>query len=77
MYGTWIRIYYILCLKTYGTFGGLFWYAAGSRRVTRGARICETRLLVGSFPSHPEGDMFIKHGKEIPITVGLSPPISI
>ena len=29
-------------------FGGLFWTPAGSRRVARGALICETRLLVGT-----------------------------
>ena len=41
-YGAWIRIYYILCSKTYGAFGGLFWSPAGSQQAARNARICET-----------------------------------
>ena len=45
VYGTWIRIYCILCLKAYGTFSGLFWCAAGSWLPVRSARICESRLL--------------------------------
>ena len=43
--GAWIRIHYVLCSKRYSTFGGLFWTPVGSRRATRGACICETRLL--------------------------------
>ena len=45
VYGAWIKIFYVLCSKTYSTFGGLFWSTTGSRRAARGARICETRLL--------------------------------
>ena len=44
--GAWIRIYYVLCSKTYGSFGGLFWIPAGSRRATRGPHISETQLIV-------------------------------
>ena len=46
MCGTWIRIFYVLCSKTYSTFGSLFWFPAGSQR---GTRICETRLLTDNF----------------------------
>ena len=35
VYGAWIRIYLVLCLKTYCTFGGLFWSPAGSQRDAR------------------------------------------
>ena len=43
--GAWIKIYYVLCSKTYSTFGGLFWFPGGSQRVARGTGICETRLF--------------------------------
>ena len=43
--GARIRIYYVLCSKTYSTFGGLFWSPAGSGQAARGDRICETHLL--------------------------------
>ena len=43
--GAWIGIYYVLCSKIYSPYGDPFWIPAGSRRATRGARICETRLL--------------------------------
>ena len=43
--GTWIRTYYVLCSKTYSTLGGLFWTPAGWWWATRGAHICETRLI--------------------------------
>ena len=46
--GAWIRIYYILCSKTYSTLGGLFWTPAGSRQAARGARICESLSLYRS-----------------------------
>ena len=46
--GAWIKIYYILCSKTYNTFSGLFWSPIGSRRAARGTRICETHLLARS-----------------------------
>ena len=45
MCGAWIRMYYVLCSKTYSKLGGLFWTPAGSQPVARGARICESRLL--------------------------------
>ena len=41
-----LRIYYVLCSKTYRSFGGLFWAPAGSRRTSRDARICETRIII-------------------------------
>ena len=41
----WIRIYYVLCSKTYSTFGGLFWNPAGLQWAPRGTSICETHLL--------------------------------
>ena len=44
VYVAWIGIYYALCSKTYNTFGGLFYSPAGSRKATRGTRICETPL---------------------------------
>ena len=45
VYGAWIRLYYVLCIKTYDTFGDLFWSLAGSQQADRSARICETCLL--------------------------------
>ena len=48
VYGACIRMYYALCSKTYGTFGGLFWSPAGSRQAARSVRICENRLLRGT-----------------------------
>ena len=41
-----LRIYYVLCSKTYRSFGGLFWAPAGSRRTSRDARICETSMII-------------------------------
>ena len=41
--GAWIRIYYV---KMYSPLRGLFWAPAGLRRAARGARICETHLLI-------------------------------
>ena len=35
----------ILCLKTYGTLGGLFWSLAGSRQAAGSTRICETCIF--------------------------------
>ena len=32
VYGAWIRTYFVLCSKTCGTFGGLYWFPAGSRQ---------------------------------------------
>ena len=46
-------VYYVLCSKTYNTFGGLFWSPAGSRWATRGAHIYETCLFLPTF-SLPE-----------------------
>ena len=43
--GAWIRIYNVLCSKSYSTLGGLFWTSTGCRQAARGARICETHLL--------------------------------
>ena len=43
--GAWIRIYYVLCSKTYSTLGGLFWIPAVSQQAIRGACICESGLL--------------------------------
>ena len=42
--GAWIRMYYVLCSKTYGTFSCLFWSPVGSRRAARGTAICEICL---------------------------------
>ena len=44
VYGAWVRMYYVLCPKAYGTFGGRFWSPAGSWQATRSARICETQF---------------------------------
>ena len=52
VYGAWIRIYYILCPKTYYTFGGLFWSTAGLRQAARSACICETCLLLKHALNH-------------------------
>ena len=52
VYGAWIRTYYVLCSKTFGTFGGLLWCPDDSRQAARNARICEARLL-GAMPHTP------------------------
>ena len=49
--GAWIRIYYVLCSKTYSTFGSLFWSPAGLRWAVIGTCICETHLLWVSITS--------------------------
>ena len=38
--------WYILCSKTYSGFGNVLWSRASSRKVARGACICETGLLM-------------------------------
>ena len=43
--GAWIKISYVLCSKTYGTFGCLFWSPGGSRQAAGSTRICGTGLL--------------------------------
>ena len=45
VYGAWIIIYYVLCLKTYNISGKVLRSTASSRQAVRNARICETRLL--------------------------------
>ena len=40
-----IKIYCVLCSKTYNTLHSCHNFPAGSRQATRGARICETSLL--------------------------------
>ena len=45
VYGAWVRIYYVLCSKTYGIFRDLSWSPAGSRQAARGARICQTCIM--------------------------------
>ena len=52
----WLEYNYVLCLKTYSTFGGLFWFSTGSRRAAKGTRICETPLLF----DHRPGWIFLK-----------------
>ena len=47
VWGAWIILYYILCLKTYTNFGGLFWPPAGWWRTARGAHLCEINLFCG------------------------------
>ena len=46
VYGAWIRIYHVLCPKTYDTFGGLFWFPTDLRQANISVRICETRLFL-------------------------------
>ena len=43
--GARVRIYYVLCSKTYGSFSCLFWFPAGSRRAAGCARFSEICLL--------------------------------
>ena len=45
VYGAWIKTYYVLCSKTYSSFGNVLKSSASSRQAARGARICETGLL--------------------------------
>ena len=42
VFGAWVRINYVLCLEHIVNVVALYWSRAGSQRVTRGARICET-----------------------------------
>ena len=49
--GAWIRIYYVLCSKTYSPFDSLFWTHTGSRGAARGTHNCEIRLLALSLCS--------------------------
>ena len=48
VYGAWIGIYYVLCSKTYSTFGAVFCCPVGSQRDARGTRICETVRTIGT-----------------------------
>ena len=43
--GAWIKIYCVLCSKTYNTLQSCHNFPAGSRQAARGARISETSLL--------------------------------
>ena len=45
-YGAWIKIYYILCSKTYSTSGNLFQSPDNSRQAARRTRICDTRNII-------------------------------
>ena len=46
VYGAWIKIYCVLCSKTYNTLHSCHNFPAGSRQAARGVRICETSLLM-------------------------------
>ena len=46
VYGAWIKIYYIICSKTYGIFSCLFWSSTGLQQAIRSTRICETQLFL-------------------------------
>ena len=46
--GAWIKIYCLLCSKTYNTLHSCHNFPAGSRQAARGVRICETMLLVAN-----------------------------
>ena len=43
--GTWIKMYCLLCSKTYNTLHSCHNFPASSRQAARGALICETSLL--------------------------------
>ena len=43
--GAWIKIYCVLCSKTYNTLHSCHNFPVGSRQATSGTRICETSLL--------------------------------
>ena len=43
--GAWIKIYCVLCSKTYNTLHSCHNFPVGSRQATRGVRICETILI--------------------------------
>ena len=43
--GARIKMYYVLCSKTYVTFRNVLKSTASSRQAARSARICETRLF--------------------------------
>ena len=46
----WIKRYRVLCSKPYNTLRSFHNFPAGSRQATRGARICETILLLSHLP---------------------------
>ena len=46
VYGEWIKTYYVLCSKTYSSFGKVLYARVSVRHAARGARICETGLLI-------------------------------
>ena len=63
---TTMRVYYALCLKTYSGFGKVLQSRASSRQAPRGARICETGLLVqmmacGLFDAKPLSEPMLKY----------------
>ena len=45
IYGAWMKTYYVLCPKTYRSFGKVSQSTASSRQAARGTSICETGLL--------------------------------
>ena len=47
VYGAWIRIYYVLCWKTYNTFGGLFWSSRWFATSHKGHPLLWDSLIVG------------------------------
>ena len=63
--GAWIRIYYVLCSKSYSIFGGLFWILSGLAQAVRVAHIRETDLLPGNFPRYPIWGALIMQKSEV------------
>ena len=47
VYGAWIKTYFVLCSKTYSSFGNVLQCSASSRQAAKSTRICETGLLQG------------------------------
>ena len=46
MYAAWIKIYYVLCSKTYSTFRNLLYSPSSLRQAATSSHICETRLFL-------------------------------
>ena len=44
VYGAWVKIYRVLCSKTYSTSGSLLLLPSGSRQAAGGVQICATPL---------------------------------